>query len=207
MAAKKKVGPGSGKPKGPAVQADGCQINAPMLQRQWQHLLDGLRRESPGAASVLRAHGQLIAVTADTAQIALPKQWRPLLEPRKALLSELAKGRAIVWVEPLPATAPIQVQVLTSEPPEPQEAASNATDELIDRAAQSLAAAFSGTVLQLDPEVAAVLASELHGAAVAVHHGDQESLLQTLRRVCRTEGQTEENGTLGSERSEEEAGQ
>ena len=200
MAAKKKVGPGSGKPKGPAVQADGCQINAPTLQRQWQHLLDGLRRESPGAASVLRAHGQLIAVTADTAQIALPKQWRPLLEPRKALLSELAKGRAIVWVEPPAAAEPTCI--------EHQGPAADADPSvaLIDRAAQSLAAAFSGTVLQLDPEVAAVLASELHGAAVAVHHGDQEPLLQALRRACRTDAQTEENGTLGSERSEEEAG-
>jgi hypothetical protein len=206
MAAKKKVGPGSDKPEGPAVQADGCQANAPTLQRQWQHLLEGLRAVSPASANLLRTHGQLLSVTETEVQIALGDAWRPLLEPRKALLSELAKGRAIVWVEPLPATAPIQVQVLTSEPPEPQEAASNATDELIDRAAQSLAAAFSGTVLQLDPEVAAVLASELHGAAVAVHHGDQEPLLQTLRRVCRTDAQTEENGTLGSERSEEGVG-
>ena len=178
---------------------------------------------------MLRAHGQLIAVTADTAQIALPKQWRPLLEPRKALLSELAKGRAIVWVDVVhgPAHEPQGPEVFPQKSEEitgdrnpgygtghdehqgpefcPQKSEGKNGD-LIDRAAQSLAAAFGGTVLQLDPEVAAVLASELHGAAVAVHHGDQEPLLQTLRRVCRTDGQTEENGTLGSERSEEEAG-
>ena len=201
MAAKKKVGPGSGKPEGPAAQADGCQTNAPMLQRQWQYLLEGLRRESPGAASLLRTHGQLLSVTETEVQIALGDAWRPLLEPRKALLSELAKGRAIVWVEPPAAAEPICVEL--------QGPATDAdpSGDLIDRAAQSLAAAFSGTVLQLDPEVAAVLASELHGAAVAVHHGDQEPLLQALRRACRTDAPTEENGTLGSERSEEEAGQ
>ena len=230
MAAKKKVGPGSGKPEGPAVQVDGCQTNAPMLQRQWQYLLDGLRRESPGAASVLAAHGELISVTETEVQIALGDAWRPLLEPRKQLLSELAKGRAIVWVDVVHGPAhepqwaegfPEKSQEITGDRnpgygtghdehqgPEfcPQKSEGKNGD-LIDRAAQSLAAAFGGTVLQLDPEVAAVLASELHGAAVAVHHGDQEPLLAALRRVCRTEPQGKEVGTLGSERSEEGAGQ
>ena len=177
------MGPGSGKPKGPAVQADGCQINAPTLQRQWQHLLEGLRAVSQASANLLRTHGKLLSVTTDEVQIALGDAWRPLLEPRKALLSELAKGRAIVWVEPPAAAEPTCI--------EHQGPATDADPSgyLIDRAAQSLAAAFNGTVLQLDPEVAAVLASELHGAAVAVHHGDQEPLLSALRRVCRTEGQ------------------
>ena len=200
MAAKKKVGPGSDKPEGPAVQADGCQTNAPTLQRQWQHLLEGLKAVSPASSNLLRTHGQLLSVTETDVQIALGDAWRPLLESRKPLLSELAKGRAIVWVEPPAAAEPICIEL--------QGPATDAdpSGDLIDRAAQSLAAAFSGTVLQLDPEVAAVLASELHGAAVAVHNGDQEPLLQALRRVCRTDAQTEENGTLGSERSEEEAG-
>ena len=160
-----------------------------------------MRAVSPASANLLRTHGELISVTETEVQIALGDAWRPLLESRKPLLSGLAKGRAIVWVEPPAAAEPTCI--------EHQGPAADADPSvaLIDRAAQSLAAAFSGTVLQLDPEVAAVLASELHGAAVAVHHGDQEPLLAALRRVCRADARTEENGTLGSERSEEEAGQ
>ena len=172
MAAQKKGASSSQLPP----QVNDCQINNPTLGQRWDLALDELKADFPSAAVLLRSRGQLLQLNADQAVIALEATHRAALERRIPRLQTLLGVAAVVWTDPPLQTT--QPPVQGDEAQLPAVLAESSVEALLDRAASSLAEAFTGRTVQLDPADRAALRSTLST-------GDQEPLLDVLRRACK----------------------